>query len=169
MIDITLASTKDTTQSHPTLLRKVCIFFSSSTVRHIESNQDQRPKPYVPPYTSKHFEFSLSPIIEDTHTFANTLRGPKGVAISDMVDSTESSYGELIQRVRFFSTQSLSEYTLDVFFLLSISEPTWHGLENWNGSIGCTWIDFFNRLSTIFVPLIMIMEPLESWRGRTSR
>ena len=79
----------------------------------------------ISPYTSKHFEIGLSPILEDTHTFANTLRGPKSVekkpAISDMVDSSESSYGELIQKkVRFFSTQSLSEYTLDVS-LLSMS------------------------------------------------
>ena len=43
-------------------------------------------------------------------------------ATSDMVDSSDSSYGELIQKkVRFFSTQSLSEYTLDVF-LLSMSD-----------------------------------------------
>lgn len=61
----------------------------------------------------------------------------KKPATSDMVDSSESSYGELIQKkVRFFSTQSLSEYTLDVF-LLSMSDKVstnlaWPGLERFS-------------------------------------
>ena len=124
MINIT-STTKDTTQSHPTFLHKACFFLPSFTDKELKSyNQDQRPKVHatsISPYTSKHFEIGLSPIIEDTHTFPNTLRGPKSVekkpATSDMVDSSESSYGELIQKkVRFFSTHSLSEHTLAFFF-----------------------------------------------------
>ncbi|KAF8805548.1 hypothetical protein BYT27DRAFT_7212919 [Phlegmacium glaucopus] len=53
------------------------------------------------PYMSKQFEIGLSPIFEDTHTFANTLRGSNRVEIkpatTDTVDSSGSSYGELIQ------------------------------------------------------------------------
>ena len=45
-------------------------------------------------YTVKHFEIGLSPIIEDTHTFANIMRGPKRAegkpVASDVVDSSAS-------------------------------------------------------------------------------
>lgn len=74
----------------------------------------------ISPYTS-HFEIGLSPIIEDAHTFSNTLLNvERKPAASDTVDSSESSYGEPIQKkVRFFCTQSLPEYTLVVFFAVN--------------------------------------------------
>ena len=101
-------------------------------------DQDQRPKPHatsISQYTSKHFEIGLSPIIEDTHTFANTLRGPKSVekklATSDMVDSSESSYGELIQKkVRFFSWV-YSRFAADEQ-LSPLTDLAWLGLERFS-------------------------------------
>ena len=85
----------------------------------------------ISPYTVKHFEIGLSPIIEDTHTFANTMRGPKSAerkpVASDVVDSSESSYGEPIQKkVRFFPDKDLPGlfyFAVDEHEVVKFSRP----------------------------------------------
>ncbi|KAF8817620.1 hypothetical protein BYT27DRAFT_6443874 [Phlegmacium glaucopus] len=109
-IDITFTNEStqppDTSQSHPTLLRK-----DQHQKHHANSTS---------PYMSKQFEIGLSPIFEDTHTFANTLRSSNRVEIkpatTDTVDSSGSSYGELIQnKVRLSPSRSLPEHILVIF------------------------------------------------------